>query len=315
MRLARRTDPPLDPAQRPGHQHPRPGEPARAVAMVLGLTAGLSLILALFVSIAVNSGPNGVRLAVAGPAPAVQQITAAVTRAGGPDAFEVTVVGDEAAARAALEERTADGAIVVGPNGPTVFTASAGSPAIAQALNAAAGELAGAQTAGPAVVDVVPVPEGDAHGSGSGRRFPPDDHRRTCPRRRRCALPAWPVDRAAHRARRRGGDRAQFRRSAGLAGSLGRQLPGGGVCYHPRGGNVGTGGGRTRPADGCRGRGSRCPAAGDRREPAVRYRHLAAAAAGAVGRGRPVAAHRCGRDPGPDRRVLPGGIGGLPGVG
>src|SRR5664279_5751484 len=103
----------------PARRHPRPGEPARAVAMVLGLTAGLSLILALFVSIAVNSGPNGVRLAGAGPAPAVQQITAAVTRAGGPDAFEVTVVGDEAAARAALEERTADGAIVVGPNGPT----------------------------------------------------------------------------------------------------------------------------------------------------------------------------------------------------
>ena len=150
----------------PRRSHPRPGEPARAVAMVLGLTAGLSLILALFVSIAVNSGPNGVRLAVAGPAPAVQQITAAVTRAGGPDAFEVTVVGDEAAARAALEERTADGAIVVGPNGPTVFTASAGSPAIAQALNAAAGELSGVQTAGPAVVDVVPVPEGDAHGVG-----------------------------------------------------------------------------------------------------------------------------------------------------
>ena len=84
--------------------HPRPGEPVRALAMVLGLTAGLSLILALFVGIAINSGPNGVRLAVAGPAPAVQQITAALTQAGGPDAFDVTVVGDEAAARAALDE-------------------------------------------------------------------------------------------------------------------------------------------------------------------------------------------------------------------
>ncbi len=132
--------------------------------MVLGLTAGLSLILALFVSIAVNSGPNGVRLAVAGPAPAVQQITGALSQAGGADAFEITVVSDEAAARAALTERTADGAIVIGPNGPTVFTASAGSPAIAQALNAAAGQLSGAPS--PAVVDVVPVPEGDAHGVG-----------------------------------------------------------------------------------------------------------------------------------------------------
>ena len=146
--------------------HPRPEEPVRALAMVLGLTAGLSLILALFVGIAINSGPNGVRLAVAGPAPAVQQITAALTQAGGPDAFDVTVVGDEAAARAALAERTADGAIVIGPNGPTVFTASAGSPAIAQALTAVARELSGAPSAGPTVVDVVPVPEGDAHGVG-----------------------------------------------------------------------------------------------------------------------------------------------------
>jgi len=150
----------------PRRSHPRPGEPARAVAMVLGLTAGLSLILALFVSIAVNSGPNGVRLAVAGPAPAVQQITGALTQAGGADAFEFTVVSDEAAAREALTERTADGAIVIGPNGPTVFTATAGSPAIAQALNSAARELSGAPGAGPAVVDVVPVPEGDAHGVG-----------------------------------------------------------------------------------------------------------------------------------------------------
>ncbi len=150
----------------PARRHPRPGEPARALAMVLGLTAGLSLILALFVSIAVHSGPNGVRLAVAGPAPAVQQITGALAQAGGADAFEVTVVGDEAAARTALQERTADGAIVIGSNGSTVFTASAGSPAIAQALNAAAVELSGAPGAGPAVVDVVPVPQGDAHGVG-----------------------------------------------------------------------------------------------------------------------------------------------------
>src|SRR5689334_6991694 len=44
-------------------------EAQKAVALVLAMTAGLSLILALFVSIAVNSGPNGIRLAVAGPPP------------------------------------------------------------------------------------------------------------------------------------------------------------------------------------------------------------------------------------------------------
>src|SRR3954454_4556057 len=48
-------------------QHPKSARHAlseghKAIALVLALTAGLSLVLALFVSIAVNSGPNGVRL-------------------------------------------------------------------------------------------------------------------------------------------------------------------------------------------------------------------------------------------------------------
>ena len=141
-------------------------ETQKAVALVLAMTAGLSLILALFVSIAVNSGPNGIRLAVAGPAPAVEQIKAGVAQAGGAEAFEVSVVSDEAAARAALEDRSVDGAIVIGPNGPTLLTASAGSPAITQMLTVAASHLGGQQAAGPAVVDVVPLPAGDARGVG-----------------------------------------------------------------------------------------------------------------------------------------------------
>src|SRR6478752_6336079 len=141
-------------------------ETQKAVALVLAMTAGLSLILALFVSIAVNSGPNGIRLAVAGPAPAVEQIKAGVAQAGGAEAFEVSVVSDEAAARAALEDRSVDGAIVIGPNGPALLTASAGSPAITQMLTVAAAHLGDQASAGPAVVDVVPLPTGDARGVG-----------------------------------------------------------------------------------------------------------------------------------------------------
>src|SRR6476469_10370099 len=79
-----------------GDPHPKCARHAlseghKAIALVLSLTAGLSLVLALFVSIAVNSGPNGVRLAVAGPAPAVEQIKGAVAQVGA-DAFDVTVV-------------------------------------------------------------------------------------------------------------------------------------------------------------------------------------------------------------------------------
>jgi len=150
--------------RRSGHRKPSEGH--RAVALVLALTAGLSLILALFVGTAVNSGPNGIKLAVAGPPAAVEQIRAGVTQVGGPDAFEISVVGDEAAARAALADRTADGAIVVGPAGPVVLTAGAGSPAITQMLTTAAGHLGGQAAAGAAVVDVVPLPSGDSRGVG-----------------------------------------------------------------------------------------------------------------------------------------------------
>lgn len=141
-------------------------EARKAVGLVLALTAGLSLVLALFVSIAVNAGPNGVRLVVAGPAPAVAQIEAGLAQTAGPDAFEVTAVTDEAAARAALQDRSADGAIVLGPDGPMVFTASAGSPAIAQLLTTAAGHLGESAAAGPAVVDVVALPSSDSRGGG-----------------------------------------------------------------------------------------------------------------------------------------------------
>ena len=145
------------------HEH---SEARKAVALVLALTAGLSLILALFVSVAVNSGPNGIRLAVAGPPPAVEQIKAGIAQAGGAEAFEVSVVADEAAARSALQDRTVDGAIVIGPNGPTLLTAGAGSPAIAQLLTGAAAHLGNPASTGPPVVDVVPLPSGDSRGVG-----------------------------------------------------------------------------------------------------------------------------------------------------
>ena len=138
----------------------------RAVGMVLALAAGLSAVLALFVGLAVNSGPNGVRLAVAGPPAAIAQITDGISQEAGEDAFAVTVVADESAARAALEQRDADGAIVVGPNGPTLLTASAGSPAISQALTAAAASLGGQAPVGAPVQDVVALPATDPHGVG-----------------------------------------------------------------------------------------------------------------------------------------------------
>ena len=138
----------------------------KAVALVLALAAGLSLVLSFFVGLAVNAGPDGVRLAIVGPPAAVEQIQSGLAQAGGPGAFTVTVVSDEAAARAALADRSADGAIVIGANGPTLLTAGAGSPAITSLLTTAASKLGAPAQAGAAVVDVVPLPAGDARGVG-----------------------------------------------------------------------------------------------------------------------------------------------------
>ena len=74
-------------------------ETRHAIGLVAAVTAGLTLVLALFVGVALNSGPNGVRLAVAGPPAAAGQIAAELAAAAGPDAFEVDAVADPAQAR------------------------------------------------------------------------------------------------------------------------------------------------------------------------------------------------------------------------
>jgi hypothetical protein len=120
----------------------------------------------LFVGVALHSGPNGLRLVVAGPPAATDQISARLAAAAGPDAFEVTAVSGPDTAEAALRDRTADGAIVIGPSGPTVLVAGAGSPAISQLLTAAASELNDGGASAAPVVDVVPLSPADSHGAG-----------------------------------------------------------------------------------------------------------------------------------------------------
>lgn len=134
-----------------------------AVKLVVALTIGLGLIMTLFVSLAVNAGPNGVRIAVAGPAAALQQVGAGLAAAGD-GAFEITPVADEAAATGMLLERTADGAIVIDGEGPHLLVAGAASPAITQALTGLAAQLSGAPVT--PVTDVAALSTHDAKGAG-----------------------------------------------------------------------------------------------------------------------------------------------------
>lgn len=145
---------------------------ATAWGRILGLAAGLAVVLgvvaAAFSWPAVNSGPHQVPVAVVAPPAVAEQLGGRLAAGLGEGALDLRPVDDRAAAEQAISDRDVYGAIVLGPEGGEVLTASAASPAIAQAL----GQLAAAvppEAGGPlAVTDLVPLPEDDPRGAGFG---------------------------------------------------------------------------------------------------------------------------------------------------
>ncbi len=110
-----------------------------------------------------NTAPRDLPLGVAGPQAAVTQVEQALAKAQ-PGAFELKSYPDEAAARAAIEDREVYGAIVLTQQGRKVLTASGAGPVVAQLLAQAAAAQDGAQ--GTAVEDVVAADPDDPRGSG-----------------------------------------------------------------------------------------------------------------------------------------------------
>ncbi|MFF2700892.1 ABC transporter permease [Streptomyces cyaneofuscatus] len=137
----------------------------RAVAVVLLIPLVVTLALWAFAWPAARIAPRDLPVGVAGAAPAADQLGRQFEQREG--AFEVHRFDDEAAAREAIEDRVVYGAVVAGPEGPHVFTATAASPVVAQllreAVTAAAPEGARVQ-----VTDVVAAPPGDPRGSALG---------------------------------------------------------------------------------------------------------------------------------------------------
>jgi hypothetical protein len=143
-------------------------ESVRAVAIALGLVAVLSLLLTAFSWPSANLAPRDLPIVVAGPPQATAPVVQGIERAR-PGAFDVSTVADEQAARTAIEDRDAYGAVVLAPSGtPRVLTASAASPVVAQLLGQLAASLppASAGQVGTQVVDVVPAPADDPRGTG-----------------------------------------------------------------------------------------------------------------------------------------------------
>lgn len=139
-------------------------------AIVIGLVpfalaAVVALVLLAFGLPAVKAAPHDLAIGVAGPAQATSQASAAL-EAQQPGAFDVQTFPDEATLSEAIREREIYGGIVVTPTGPTVLTASAASPAAAQALTAIGTGVAKQTNTQPTVRDLVPLTPDDPRGAG-----------------------------------------------------------------------------------------------------------------------------------------------------
>ncbi|WP_240524213.1 ABC transporter permease [Gordonia polyisoprenivorans] len=137
----------------------------KALALVLGLTAVVSILLLAFALPGVHSKPNDIPLAVVAPAAATEQISRALEERQ-PGGFEVTAVGDEAQARRQILDRRVEGALVVQRDSTRVLVTTAGSPAVATLIETI-GQQMGTQMHSPVtVVDVRGFGTGDPKGVG-----------------------------------------------------------------------------------------------------------------------------------------------------
>ncbi|MEV0319786.1 ABC transporter permease [Streptomyces sp. NPDC050658] len=143
-----------------------PPPPRRQVLVVAALVSALvALALWAFAWPAARTAPRDLPLGVAGPAAATAPVESRLKEREG--AFEIHRYADEAAARAAIEDRAVYGAVVVTPQGMKLLTATAASPVVAQLLQQS---VAGQAPQGAEVTtdDVVAAPADDPRGSALG---------------------------------------------------------------------------------------------------------------------------------------------------
>ena len=98
----------------------------RVIGIALGLSVVLGVLVTAFVWPSSEIAPRDVPIAVAGPPEAADAVSQQLEQAV-PGGFDVTAVGSEDEARAAIEDREVYGAVVLAPSGePLVLTASIG---------------------------------------------------------------------------------------------------------------------------------------------------------------------------------------------
>jgi hypothetical protein len=154
----------------PKHPHhaARSHEPpaaVRATGIVLALAAVIVIVAIAFALPAARSAPHDVPIGAAGPQAASGQV-ADILEHNVPGAFELTYYPGEAALRDAIRNRDVYGGISFGPEGPTLFTATGGSPTVAQLLTQVGNGIAQHSGAQLRTEDLAPPTTSDPRGAG-----------------------------------------------------------------------------------------------------------------------------------------------------
>ncbi len=135
----------------------------------VGITFAVSLVLIAFVWPAMNATPRNLGLAIAAPAPMVEQIATGIDMRS-PGSFRIIGVGSRAEAESLVSRREVYGALILDPRAtPEIIIASAGSPIAAQLISMMGETLITAQGRPASDIirtDVAPLPEGDPRGIG-----------------------------------------------------------------------------------------------------------------------------------------------------
>ncbi|SCG51940.1 hypothetical protein [Micromonospora humi] len=148
-----------------------PRSPWTLAALLVGAAVVVqALLVPLFAAPAAHLAPRDLPVAVAGPPPAVAELTARLAAAR-PGGFAVTTLPDAAAADRALRDREVYAAFLVGPDGVALHTAPAASPTVAALLTEAAGQLSAGRPV--PVTAVVPTDPDDPRGAGFAAGFLP----------------------------------------------------------------------------------------------------------------------------------------------
>ncbi|MEU3663716.1 hypothetical protein AB0E77_28825 [Streptomyces sp. NPDC032940] len=138
------------------------GAVRKLTAVLVGLTALVTLMLGAFALPSIHSGPRDMPVGVTG----ARDATRALQQKLDTDMWDVTVYDDAGALTSAVKDRDVVGGLGVSASGVDVYTATAASPMGGTLLTSLGNTLAAQQRTRATVHDLLPYPGDDPRGAG-----------------------------------------------------------------------------------------------------------------------------------------------------